>query len=191
MQLMSSEVMKIERSFGFEVEALRFHRTLKKLYIIFGSQQTKDGHFTLVKIKNKGCQGVGNDQHQRHGCSRANADCLNFATQGNSAFGCGLAHILVYKNKRYTLLGPLFLTTMSNVLDMSSDVRDGVPPSVVTHTSLHRDHLHGAHVSADERRRRQLGGTHRNTRNPHYMSQGMVFSAIGWKDQPLFLKLCI
>ncbi|GJW67221.1 crooked neck-like protein 1 [Tanacetum coccineum] len=32
----------------------------------------------------------------------------------------------------------------ANVLDMSSDVRDGVPPSVVTYASLHRDQLHSA-----------------------------------------------
>ncbi|GJY25144.1 hypothetical protein Tco_0399870 [Tanacetum coccineum] len=60
----------------------------------------------------------------------------------------------------------------ANVLDMSSDVMDCVPPSVATYASLHRDQLH----ATDERRRPQLGGTHRNTRNPHYMSQAKVIA---------------
>ncbi|GJV41665.1 hypothetical protein Tco_1420105 [Tanacetum coccineum] len=70
----------------------------------------------------------------------------------------------------------------ASVLDMSSDVMDGVPPSVATHASLHRDQLH----ATNERRRPQLGETHRNTRNPHYMSQVPAFRDV--IDVPLVVR---
>ncbi|GJY15821.1 4-hydroxybenzoate polyprenyltransferase, mitochondrial [Tanacetum coccineum] len=97
--------------------------------------------------------------------------CRQRSTSKTWMFPCkrrlsGLCYSRFTKTKDILLI-PLVLTIMPNVLDMSFDIRDGVPPSVATHASLHRNHLH----AADERTRLQLGGTHRDTRNLHSMSQ--------------------